>query len=115
MIRHQSALSLLPFAWAYIRRPSLARYVNTIFAEEGNMESASETRLTGVLASVDDRADEIVAFAAELIRKRSVNPDLEPNPLAERPAQEWLRDRLEESQAFDIVDSWAVAESRPNV
>ena len=70
------------------------------------MASVSETRLAGVLASVDDRADEIVAFAAELIRQPSVNPDLEPNPLAERPAQEWLRDRLEESQAFDIVDSW---------
>ena len=37
--------------------------------------------------------------AAEFIRQPSVNPDLEANPDAERPAQEWLRDRLEGIQA----------------
>ena len=73
------------------------------------------SRLESVLAAVHDRADEIVGFAAELIRQPSVNPDLEANELAERPAQEWLRDRLQESGAFDTVDYWEVAESRPNV
>src|SRR5687767_6659238 len=71
--------------------------------------------LTKVLELVDRRADEIVVFAAELIRQPSVNPDLEANPDAERPAQEWLRDRFAESGAFDQVDYWAIEENRPNV
>ncbi|MBW3631938.1 MAG: M20/M25/M40 family metallo-hydrolase [Chloroflexi bacterium] len=79
------------------------------------MVMGSRSRLESVLATIDDRADEIVAFAAELIRQPSVNPDLEANELGERPAQEWLRDRLQESHAFDTVDYWEVAESRPNV
>jgi acetylornithine deacetylase len=68
-----------------------------------------------VLAAIDERGDEIVAFAAELIRQPSVNPDLEPNELAERPAQMWLRDQFVASGAFDVVDSWEVAENRPNI
>jgi acetylornithine deacetylase len=64
---------------------------------------------------VDQRADEIVAFAAELIRKPSINPDLEPNDDAERPAQEWLRDQFRTSNAFDEIDYWEVARNRPNV
>jgi acetylornithine deacetylase len=68
-----------------------------------------------VLAAIDERADEIVEFAAAFIRQRSINPDLEPNPEAERPAQDWLRDRLRESGVFASVDSWAAAPNRPNV
>ena len=79
------------------------------------MVNVPETTLNRVLEAVDARADEIVAFAAELIRQPSVNPDLEPNELAERPAQEWLGDQLQTSGGFDIVDSWEVAERRPNV
>ena len=52
---------------------------------------------------------------ATLIRQPSVNPDLEPNPDAERPAQEWLRDQFAASGAFPTVDFWEVAEHRPNV
>jgi acetylornithine deacetylase len=71
--------------------------------------------LARVNRMVDDRADEIVAFAAELIRQPSINPDLEPNDDAERPAQEWLRDRYRASGAYDQVDYWEVEQNRPNV
>lgn len=58
--------------------------------------------LNRILHAIDARQDEIVAFAAELIRQPSVNPDLEPNSDAERPAQEWLRDQLEAIGGFEI-------------
>jgi acetylornithine deacetylase/succinyl-diaminopimelate desuccinylase family protein len=67
-----------------------------------------------VLSAIDTRQDEIVAFAAELIRQPSVNPDLEPNDDAERPAQEWLRDQFETIGGFEI-DYYEVAKNRPNV
>ena len=79
------------------------------------MEKVPSATLERVLAAVDERAEEIVEFAAELIRQPSINPDLEPNDLAERPAQEWLRDQFRLFEAFDTVDSWEVAEPRPNV
>jgi len=79
------------------------------------MVTGSEGALERVVALVDERADEIVRFAAELIRQPSVNPDLEPNPLAERPAQQWLRDRFVETGAYDQVEIWEAAEGRPNV
>lgn len=71
--------------------------------------------LERVLAMVDERADEIVAFASEFVQQPSVNPELEPNPDAERPAQEWLRDRLRATGAFDAIAYWQGAPSRPNV
>ncbi len=70
--------------------------------------------LDRVLAAIDARQDEIVEFAAELIRQPSVNPDLEPNNDAERPAQEWLRDQFEHSGGFEI-DYYEVEQNRPNV
>jgi len=79
------------------------------------MEGIDRALLERVLAAVDARADEVVAFASDLIRQPSVNPDLEPNELAERPAQEWLRDRFTEGETFETVDLWEVAEHRPNV
>ena len=79
------------------------------------METVPGATLERVLAAVDERAEEIVEFAAELIRQPSINPDLEPNDLAERPAQDWLRDQFRLFEAFDTVDSWEVAERRPNV
>ena len=79
------------------------------------MGIATEPALGRVLAMVDERADEIVRFASEFIQQPSINPDLEPNPDAERPAQQWLRDQLRASGAFAQVDSWEVAENRPNV
>ncbi|MFN8593723.1 MAG: M20/M25/M40 family metallo-hydrolase [Thermomicrobiales bacterium] len=79
------------------------------------MNSAGEAALGRVLAAIDARSDEIIEFAAALIRQPSVNPDLEPNDDAERPAQSWLRDRYQESGAFDTVDYWEVASNRPNV
>lgn len=78
----------------------------------GNLPGAALER---VLTMVDERADEIVAFAGELIRQPSINPDLEPNDEAERPAQEWLRDQFQASGAFDEIDFWEVAKNRPNV
>lgn len=75
----------------------------------------SSATLDRVLAAVDARADEIIEFAAELIRQPSVNPDLEPNEVAERPAQDWLRDRFAASGTYDQIDIWEVAEARPNV
>ncbi len=71
--------------------------------------------LDRVLKTIDDRADEIVQFASELIRQPSVNPDLEANDAAERPAQEWLRDQFTASGAFSEVDFWEAANNRPNV
>lgn len=79
------------------------------------MGEVDNALLERVNAAIDRRADEIVAFAGELIRQRSVNPDLEPNADAERPAQEWLRDRFAEHGGYDTIDIWEVAESRPNV
>ena len=79
------------------------------------MDRIDGALLDRVLAAVDARAEEVIGFASELIRQPSVNPDLEPNELAERPAQEWLRDRFAEGTTFDTVDFWEVAERRPNV
>ncbi len=71
--------------------------------------------LERVLQMVDQRADEIVQFAGDLIRRPSINPDLEPNVDAERPAQEWLRDQFRADAAFSDIDYWEVAKNRPNV
>jgi acetylornithine deacetylase len=71
--------------------------------------------LAQVLAMVDERSDEIVAFASEFVRQPSINPELQPNADAERPAQEWLRGRLESSGAFDAIDYFEVKANRPNV
>jgi acetylornithine deacetylase len=71
-------------------------------------------QLNRVLSAIDARQDEIVEFAAELICQPSVNPDLEPNDDAERPAQEWLRDQFETIGGFEI-DYYEVARNRPNV
>ncbi|MGI8477087.1 MAG: M20 family metallopeptidase [Thermomicrobiales bacterium] len=79
------------------------------------MASIPQEILDRVGAMVDDRAAEIVAFTGELIRQPSVNPDLQANEDAERPAQEWLRDQFQASGAFDEIDFWAVAKNRPNV
>ena len=68
-----------------------------------------------VLAAIDQRADEIVEFASAFIQQPSINPDLEPNEPAERPAQEWLSAQLVNSGAYDTVDMWEVAPNRPNV
>ncbi len=65
-------------------------------------------------AAIDRRADEIVQFAGDLIRQPSVNPDLEANDDAERPAQEWLRDQLAAMNLFDQIDYWEEASNRPN-
>jgi len=68
-------------------------------------------------AAIDARREEIVAFAADLIRQPSVNPDLGPSPEAEAPAQRWLADRLGGWGVFDRVDMWTEDEAgpRPNV
>ena len=79
------------------------------------METIDDALLDRMLAAVDERSDEIVRFASELIQQPSVNPDLEPNELAERPAQEWLRDRFAEGATFETVDLWEVAANRPNL
>ncbi len=79
------------------------------------MAVIAEPVLARVLATVDERADEIVRFASEFIQQPSVNPDLEPTPDGERPAQEWLQGRLAEGGGYDEVESWEEAESRPNV
>jgi acetylornithine deacetylase len=79
------------------------------------VSNTPEVTLQLVLDAIDQRANEIVTFAGELIRQPSVNPDLEPNDVAERPAQEWLRDQFAASGAFDEIDFWEIATNRPNV
>lgn len=79
------------------------------------MTSIPQELLDRVNAAVDARRDEIVAFAAGLIQQPSITPDLEPNDAAERPAQEWLRDRLAAFGSFDEIDMWEAAPSRPNL
>lgn len=79
------------------------------------MANQSRSNLDRVLANIDERQDEIVAFASKFIQQPSVNPDLEPNADSERPAQEWLQEQLDFSGAFDEVELWEVAENRPNV
>jgi len=71
--------------------------------------------LDRVLAAIDRRSDEIVRFASELIQHPSINPDLAPNPEAERPAQEWLRDQFTAMGSFSDIDFWEVEQNRPNV
>ena len=79
------------------------------------MSTIPSAALDRVLQMIDQRADEIVQFAGDLIRQPSINPDLEPNEDAERPAQEWLRDQFNASGAFSEVDYWELATNRPNV
>ncbi len=70
--------------------------------------------LDRVLSMIEARQDEIITFASRLIQQPSINPDLEPNPDAERPAQEWLRDQIASFGGFEI-DYWEVAPNRPNL
>jgi acetylornithine deacetylase/succinyl-diaminopimelate desuccinylase family protein len=79
------------------------------------MPDNQQASLPPILDLVDERRDEIIAFASEFVQKPSVNPDLEPNEEAERPAQEWMRDQLEASEAFDEIDYYELAANRPNV
>ncbi len=71
-------------------------------------------RLDRVLSAIDNNRQEITDFAAEFIRQPSINPDLEPNEYAEKPAQEWLHAQLQAMGGFDI-DYYEVATNRPNV
>jgi acetylornithine deacetylase len=71
-------------------------------------------QLNRVLQTIDKRREEIIEFAAELVRQPSINPDLEPNAEAERPAAEWLRDQLNLPGGFEI-DYYEVEQNRPNV
>lgn len=79
------------------------------------MSEAKDSALARVLAMVDERADEIIAFASAFIQQPSINPDLEPNEAAEQPAQAWLRDQLQASGIFSDLDYWEVAPNRPNM
>ena len=78
------------------------------------MSEPGRSSLERVLTMVDERADEIVGLASEFVRQRSINPELEPNDDAERPAQEWLRDQLTARAAFDSVDFFEIQPNRPN-
>ncbi len=81
------------------------------------MDAAFGAVLDRVTTLADERAEEIIEFAAALIRQPSVNPDLEPNANAEAPAQAWLRNQLTTMDAFEKVDHWAEdpESRRPNV
>jgi len=79
------------------------------------MTSIPQNLIDRVNAAIDARRDEIVAFAAGLIQQPSITPDLEPNDAAERPAQQWLHDRLAAFGSFDQLDMWEAAPSRPNL
>ncbi len=72
-------------------------------------------KLDRIITMIDERTEEIVQFASDLIRQSSINPDLAPNAEAERPAQAWLRDRFAEGETFDAIDWWEAAEGRPNL
>ena len=74
-----------------------------------------DAMLDRVVGMVDERRDEIVQFTSQFIQQPSINPDLEPNEEAERPAQDWLREQLRKSGAFAEVESWELAKNRPNV
>lgn len=78
------------------------------------MASVNDDLIGRVNAEIDRRSQEIIDFAAEFIRQPSINPDLEPNPAAERPAQEWLAAELRKD-GYDSVDMWEAEERRPNV
>lgn len=78
------------------------------------MASVNDDLIGRVNAEIDRRSQEIIDFAGEFIRQPSINPDLEPNPAAERPAQEWLAAELRKD-GYDTVDMWEAEERRPNV
>jgi acetylornithine deacetylase/succinyl-diaminopimelate desuccinylase family protein len=75
----------------------------------------SDDQVRRVLDAIDARAAEIVTFASEFLQRPSINPDLEPNDDAERPAQDWLQAQLEAAGCFTAVDAWEVEANRPNV
>ena len=79
------------------------------------MNAKQREALDRVVALADSRAQEILDFAGEFIRQPSINPELEPNPEAERPAQQWLAEELDKSGAFGTVDVWEVEQNRTNV
>lgn len=75
----------------------------------------SNDQVNRVLDAIDARTGEIVAFASEFLQRPSINPDLEPNEDAERPAQDWLKAQFEAAGCFSTVDAWEVEANRPNV
>jgi acetylornithine deacetylase/succinyl-diaminopimelate desuccinylase-like protein len=77
--------------------------------------TAHQAALDRIVSMIDDRSDQILEFASEFVRQPSVNPELDPNPDAERPATEWLRQQLDGAKAFDKVDYWEVEPNRGNV
>ena len=79
------------------------------------MNEKQRAALERVVALADSRAQEMLDFAGEFIRQPSINPELEPNPDAERPAQQWLAEQLDSSAAFDTVDVWEVEPNRTNI
>lgn len=79
------------------------------------MNAEQRAALDRVVALAESRAQDILDFAGEFIRQPSINPELEPNPDAERPAQEWLAGKLEQSRAFDAIDVWELEPNRTNI
>lgn len=79
------------------------------------MNAGQRAALEKVVALAERRAQEILDFAGEFIRQPSINPELEPNPDAERPAQEWLAGKLNQSNVFDTVDVWELEPNRTNI
>jgi len=101
------------------RGSPLERSSNVLGFAESRMEKPlnehQRAALANVVETIDSRSDDIIAFASEFVRQPSVNPELEPNSDAERPASEWLRDRLTDTRAFDAIDFWEVESNRSNV
>lgn len=70
-----------------------------------------------VLTEIDRSAAALLAFLANYVRQRSVNPGRATSeaPGDTRAAQEWLRDQLAAFGCFDEPDLWDDAPNQPNL
>lgn len=76
-----------------------------------------EQARAAVLSEIDRSAEGLLAFLADYVRQRSVNPGraTPEAPGDTRAAQEWLRDQLAAFGCFDELDLWDGAPNQPNL
>ncbi len=79
--------------------------------------STRERARQTILAEIDASASQLVAFLADYVRHKSVNPGRATldDPGETWTCQEWLRDQLATFGSFDTLDLWEGAPGQPNL
>ena len=79
----------------------------------GKKEEATQK----VMQLIDEKEKEIVQFAQEYVRHKSINTDLVEEDTTEqvKECQEWLAEQLRAMGIFSKVDIWEVEKNRANV